>query len=123
MKLEELQVYQLSMSLGDEVWNIVIKWDYFAKDTIGKQLVRSVDSIASNLSEGFGRYHYNEEKHFSYYSRGSLFESKTWITKAFNRKLILGVDFNNLIREIDSIGMKLNKYINSIGTSKAENGH
>lgn len=123
MKLEELQVYQLSMSLGEEVWNIVIKWDYSAKDTIGKQLVRSVDSIASNLSEGFGRYHYNEEKHFSYYSRGSLFESKTWITKAYNRKLILEVDFNNFIREIDSIGIKLNKYINSIGTSKAENGH
>ena len=28
MKLEELQVYQLSMILGEEVWNIVIKWDY-----------------------------------------------------------------------------------------------
>lgn len=123
MKLEELQVYQLSMSLGEEVWNIVIKWDYFAKDTMGKQMVRSVDSIPSNLSEGFGRYHYNEEKHFSYYSRGSLFESKTWITKAFNRKLILEVDFNKFIAEIDSIGIKLNKYINSIGTSKVENGH
>ena len=89
MKLEELQVYQLSMKLGDEVWNIVIKWDFFAKDTIGKQVVRSVDSIAANLSEGFGRYHYNEEKHFGYYSRGSLFETKTWLTKAFNRNLIL----------------------------------
>jgi len=34
MKLEELQVYQLSMSLGDRIWDIVIHWDYFAKDTI-----------------------------------------------------------------------------------------
>ena len=37
MKLEELQVYQLSMSLGDRVWDIVIHRDYFAKDTIGKK--------------------------------------------------------------------------------------
>jgi len=25
MKLEELQVYQLSMEIGEKVWNIVIK--------------------------------------------------------------------------------------------------
>ena len=28
MKLEELQVYQLSMKLGEEVWNVVNKWDF-----------------------------------------------------------------------------------------------
>ena len=54
MKLEELQVYQLAMKLGEEVWTIVIRWDFFAKDTIGKQLVRSVDSIASNLVKVLG---------------------------------------------------------------------
>ena len=123
MKLEELLVYQLSMKLGDEIWNIVIKWDFFAKDTIGKQVVRSVDSIAANLSEGFGRYHYNEEKHFGYYSRGSLFETKTWLTKAFNRSLIIESDFNRFIVEIDIIGIKLNNYINSIGTKKIDDGH
>ncbi len=122
MKLEELQVYQLSMKLGEEVWNIVIKWDFFARDTVGKQVVRSVDSIAANLSEGFGRFHYNEEKHFGYYSRGSLFETKTWLTKAFNRKLILESDFNRFLGDIDTIGIKLNHYLNSIGTKKADDG-
>jgi four helix bundle protein len=51
MKLEDLQVYQLSMSLGDRIWDIVVNWDYFAKDTIGKQLVKAADSVASNISE------------------------------------------------------------------------
>jgi four helix bundle protein len=118
MKLEELQVYQLSMKLGEDVWAIVIKWDYFPKDTIGKQLVRAVDSIAANLSEGFGRYHFNEAKHFSYYSRGSLYESKTWLQKASNRKLITETDYKSLIKEIDNIGVRLNNYINSIGSKK-----
>ena len=115
MKLEELQVYQLSMEMGEKVWEIVIKWDYFSKDTIGKQLVKSVDSVAANLSEGFGRYHFNETKHFGYYSRGSLFETKTWLTKAHSRKLISGEDFELFIHEIDNIGIKLNNYIKSIG--------
>jgi len=116
MKLEELQVYQLSMEIGEKVWDIVLKWDFFAKDTVGKQLVRAVDSVAANLSEGFGRYHYKEAKHFSYYSRGSLYETKTWLTKAFNRKLISEEEFQYFTKEINNIGVKLNNYIKSIGT-------
>lgn len=48
------------MEIGEKVWKIVNAWDYFAKDTIGKQLIRSTDSIAANISEGFGRYHYKD---------------------------------------------------------------
>ncbi len=113
MKLEELQVYTLSMQIGEDVWNIVIKWNFFEKDTVGKQLVRAIDSVAANLSEGFGRYHYREKNHFSYYSRGSLYESKTWLTKANNRNLIDKKKYEYLLTEIDKIGIKLNNYITS----------
>ena len=115
MKLEELQVYQLSMELGEKVWKIIVKWDYFLKDTIGKQLIRAVDSVAANLSEGFGRFHYKEAKNFSYYSRGSLYETKTWLTKAYNRNLITDEEFKIFQNEINIIGVKLNNYIKSIG--------
>ncbi len=115
MKLEELNVYRLSMEMGEEIWNIVIGWDYFLKDTIGKQMVRAADSVAANLSEGFGRYHYKEAKNFGYYSRGSLYETKTWLTKAHNRKLISDSIFDRFMKNIDTIGIKLNNYINSIG--------
>jgi len=115
MKLEEMVVYQMSMNIGEEIWNIVDKWDFFAKDTVGKQFVRAIDSVAANLSEGFGRFHYKEAKNFSYYSRGSLFESKTWLTKVHSRKLIGPKDFERMIAELDSIGVKLNNYIKSIG--------
>ena len=33
MKLEEFKVYQMSMAIGEKVWDIVVKWDLFAKDT------------------------------------------------------------------------------------------
>ena len=114
MKLEDLQIYQLSMQLGDKVWEIVNNWDSFLKDTIGKQLVRSVDSVAANISEGFGRYHYKEYNHFNYYSRGSLYETKTWLTKAYNRNLITEEEHNIFQSEINNIGVKLNNYISSI---------
>ncbi|MCG2676543.1 four helix bundle protein [bacterium] len=81
MNLEDLKVYQLAMALGEKIWEIVIQWNYFAKDSIGKQLVRSADSVAANLSEGFGRFSYKENKQFCYYARGSLYETRTWLTK------------------------------------------
>lgn len=118
MKPEEFRVYQISMDLGDDVWDVVIKWDFFAKDTIGKQLVRAIDSVAANLSEGYGRYHYKEAKNFSYYSRGSLYETKTWLTKAKNRKLLNEEIFNQMMITIDDISVKLNNYIKSIGKTK-----
>ena len=111
MKLEELKVYQESMELGEEVWNLVIKWDNFSKDTMGKQLVKATDSIAANLSEGFGRLHFREKKNFGYYSRGSLYETKTWITKSNNRGLISDKDYNQYVGVINDIGVRLNNYI------------
>jgi four helix bundle protein len=72
MKLEDLHVYQLAMDIGERVWEIVLDWNYFARDTIGKQLVKAADSVAANISEGWGRYYYKENRQFCYYSRGSL---------------------------------------------------
>lgn len=61
---EELQVYKLAEKLANKIWEIVIRWDDFAKDTIGKQIVRAVDSIGANIAEGRGRYNYQDNKRF-----------------------------------------------------------
>jgi len=115
MELENLRIYNISMVLKEKIWNIVLKWNHLAVDTIGKQLIKSVDSIAANISEGFGRYHIKEIRHFCYFSRGSLFESKTWITKAYNRNLINSSSYNELSKELKDLGIKLNNYINTLG--------
>jgi len=115
LELEDLEVYKEANKIADEIWNIVLVWDYFQKDTLGKQLVRAADSIAANLSEGFGRYHFKENLNFSYYSRGSLYETKTWLIKAHNRNLITDEAYELFNNEIDNIGVKLNNYIKSIG--------
>ena len=113
--LEDFKTYNQAMDLGEEVWDVVVRWKFFEKDTVGKQLVKAVDSIAANLSEGLGRYHYRERKNFGYYSRGSLFETKTWLTKALRRRLIDETKFNLLISKLETIGKMLNSYIHSIG--------
>ena len=47
MKVEELQTYQLAMEMAERIWDIVLKWGYFEKHTIGKQLVKAADSISA----------------------------------------------------------------------------
>ncbi len=120
MKLEDLEVYMLSMDIGEKVWSIVIKWDDFSRNTVGRQLVKAVDSVAANLSEGFGRYHYREKKHFSYYSRGSLYETRTWLVKAHNRDLLNHDDFKLFMKDINIIGVKLNNYIKATRSNEVQ---
>lgn len=115
MKLEELYVYQLPMRIGDEIWQIVDGWSFFVKDAFGKQLVRSADSIATNIAEGYGRYHYKENLNFCYYSRGSLKETLTWLIKALNRNLISREKFAELNQLCELLSVKLNNYIKTIG--------
>lgn len=116
MGLNDLRVYNVAMEIGENVWTMVETWNYFQKDTIGKQFVKAADSIAANISEGYGRYHFKDAKNFLYYSRGSLYETKTWLTKANSRGLILEKDFTKLLEGIDLLTRMLNSYINSIGT-------
>jgi 23S rRNA-intervening sequence protein len=52
---ENLKVYQISERVADEIWDLVLGWNNFAKDTVGRQLVRAADSIGANIAEGTGR--------------------------------------------------------------------
>jgi four helix bundle protein len=115
MQLEKLEIYEISMEIGDKVWDLVDSWKYFDKDTIGKQLVRAADSVAANISEGFGRYHFNDSKHFFYFARGSLYETKTWLQKTKNRGLINQEDYDELVIIISRLGVKLNNFIKTTG--------
>jgi len=114
-RLEDLEVYTLAEQFGDEVWFMVIEWEYFSKDTLIKQLARSTDSIGANIAEGFGGYHYKENKNFCYFSRGSLIETKGWLKKAKTRNLITADRFDDLIQKLEVIHIKLNAYIKFIG--------
>jgi four helix bundle protein len=119
--LEKLEVYQLSETFSDIIWGIVNGWDNFRKDTIGKQIVRSADSISANIAEGYGRYYYKESKQFFFYSRGSLQETKSWLSKCKRRKIIEPPKAEELLNEAEKILAKLNGYIKFIAASPKHN--
>jgi len=50
LMLNDISAYKMSFSLSNYVWQIVIKWKYFEKETVGKQFVRAIDSISANIA-------------------------------------------------------------------------
>lgn len=117
---ENLRVYQLSEELADSIWEIAVGWDYFAKDTVGKQIVKSADSIGANIAEGTGRGSFQDNRRFVLIGRGSLNETKHWLRRAFKRNLLTEEQIEKLKPIINELSPKLNAYLNSIGSSKKE---
>jgi len=116
--LGKLEVYNIAEKFSDDIWDIVIKWDYFKKDTIGKQLVRAADSISANIAEGYGRYFYKESKQFYFYSRGSIQETKSWLLKCLRRNLIESQICEPLMELCKKILIMLNAFIKFVANSQ-----
>ena len=111
-----LQIYQLSEKLADQIWKIVLQWDFFARDTIGIQIVKAADGIGANIAEGSGRGTDPELKRFLRISRGSLYETQHWLRRAFRRNLLTEIQVSELSPVMDELTPKLNAYLGSIGS-------
>ncbi len=112
---ENLRVYKLSEELADEIWKIVFRWNVFAKDTVGKQIVRSADSIGANIAEGTGRHNFQDNQRFVKIARGSLNETQHFLRRAFKRDLLTSSDVKKLKPLVDNLAPQLNSYLKSIG--------
>jgi four helix bundle protein len=111
---EHLEVYRLAEELADAVWDLVIRWDGFARDTVAKQLARAADSIGANIAEGTGRGTYKDNEHFAKIGRGSLNETRHFLRRAYRRKLLTSSQIDQLQPLIKELGPRLNAYIRSI---------
>lgn len=110
----------MSEELADLIWEISSAWPHFDRDTLGKQIVRSADSIGANIAEGTGRYGIQDNKRFAYIARGSLNETKHWLRRAYKRNLLKEEEIQRLKPILDELSPKLNAYIKSIRTVAVE---
>lgn len=111
LKLNDVSAYKKSFKLSNKVWEIVIKWDYFAKDTVGKQFVRAIDSISANIAEGFGRRHKKDKIKFYFNARGSVYEALDWLEKAKLRKLINQEEYKQIFKVLSELPKEVNNLI------------
>jgi four helix bundle protein len=121
---EDLRVLQSAEAIADEIWQHVMGWESFAKEVVGGQLARAVDSIGANIAESFGRFHYGEKLNFLYFARGSLFETKYWLNRASKRNLITDEQAQIYANQLTSLARQLNAFTGSLRTyRKTESKH
>jgi four helix bundle protein len=113
---ENLRVYELAECLADAVWNAVVRWEIFARDTVGKQLVRAADSVGANIAEGTGRGSAVDNRRFVRIARGSLYETRHWLRRAFRRKLLTEEQIESFKKNLDELTLTLNGYLRSLNT-------
>lgn len=111
LQLNDIQAYKIAFKLSNYVWDLVIKWDYLAKKTIGAQFVDSIDSISANIAEGFGRFGKKDKIRFYRISKGSLFESLDWNEKSKVRSLISIEEYNHIFQELQKLPKEINHLI------------
>jgi four helix bundle protein len=116
---ENLDVYRLAEEVSDRVWLIVKNWQILARDTVGKQLIRSADSIGASIAEGAGRGTYRDNCKFINYARGSLYETKHWLRRAYRRQLLSKSEIEILKPMLEELAPRLNAYLRSIRRNRA----
>ena len=117
---EDLRVLKSAEEIADSVWKVVVEWDQFAKDVVGKQIARSADSVGANIAESFGRFNFGEKLQFLYYSRGSIFETKYWLNRTKTRGLMKPDEVEEYVQRLTDLARQLNAFAGSLKTVRAE---
>lgn len=98
-KFEKLIIWQKAMDLGERINMISIMFPSKEKYSLSRQILRAVDSIALNISEGSIAQSNPEFRKFMGYSIRSLAEVVTCLHKAKNRNYISSIEFKQTYRE------------------------
>ena len=103
-----LKIYKQVLPLlpPEEKWNL------------NQQLRRSSLSISANIAEGHGRFYFQENVRFCYIARGSLEETLSHLTFAFEAKYISEIIYKEFGSEGEEIDKMLNGYIGFLKKSK-----
>lgn len=110
-KFEDLEIFQLAEKLADAIWEMAIRWDSFAKNTVGIQIVDAADGVGSSIAEGSGKGSYKDFRRYVKISRGSLYETKYWLRRTVARKLISQKEIESIKPLMDELLPKINAFI------------
>lgn len=84
------------------------------------QLRNAVSSIAANIAEGFGRYHFADRVRFHYQARGSLAEVQNFLILAKDLGYLDQETFEALWKQTKTVERLLNGLIRSTREKKEE---
>ena len=110
-KLEDLLVYQKSLSAAAEVSAIIDRPSFEKDRPLKEQLGDSSSQVTALIAEGFEQKSDRHFAHYLYLSRGSAKESKTHLVVALQRKHVTTTECPLLCERYDEIAKMLSGLI------------
>ena len=119
MNFTELIAWQKSRDFQKEMFELIKTWPAEERYRLSDQLIRSARSIAANIAEGHGRFHYQENIQYCRIARGSISESLSHLYAAHDCEYIDERTLNLHKNQLEDLTKILNGYINYIKKRKA----
>jgi four helix bundle protein len=109
--LEDLQVYQRALEVGDVITAILERPCWAQDPKLRRQMSECADRIPANISEGFGQGSDRHCAHFQRIARGSANEMCTHLRRARNKRLVAATECEDLSSRYEHIGKMLTRWI------------
>ncbi len=117
----DLDVYKKCRVFRKEVSNIVKKhFPAHERYLITAQILDSSRSVTANISEGHGRFHYQENIQFCRIARGSLSKTLEHLVTAFDENYITNEILEKMKKQYDDCLYSLKSYIAYLKRKKKE---
>lgn len=107
MTFENLPTYQLAEKLSTMIWESVMTWEDYAKQTIGKELIESADNIGAKVAAAYAQSTEKDQFFYLRLSNSALFETRHWLRTAYKRQLIPADAIGALKEVLDELTQKL----------------
>ena len=114
----DLQAWQLARQLRIELYKLVNDLPIEENYNLKNQIKRAAISVTSNIAEGYGRFHYQENIQFCRQSRGSLYEIQDHLITCLDQNYISQDRFNQLNDLILNTIKTLDGYIRYLNNQK-----
>lgn len=113
-RFQDLQIWQLSIELSDELFDLADKVELKKYSRIAEQLRGAVLSISNNIAEGSGSYSKKDFANFLNMSRRSVFEVVNILIILERRGFISKGMLNLYIEKLDEISRKVSSFRNTL---------
>ena len=113
-RFQDLQIWQMSIEIGDELFDIADELEKKKLYRFAEQLRGSGLSMSNNISEGSGSTSKKEFNQFLNIARRSLFENANVIIVLHRRRLINETKMNNLLSKLDHLSRKITSFKNTL---------
>ena len=117
-RFEDLKVWQLAHKLSIDVAKLVKDFPRDEKYDLADQMRRSARSIPSDISEGFGRFHFNDKLTFYERARASLGELRNHFKEAEGNGYVGQEVYITFLKRMSEVGFLLSRMMKNIRTAR-----